>query len=331
MRITEQDVKNFAAQLRSEEKASATIEKYRREAAYFVAWLDGREAERAAAQDYKEALAQTRAPAGLNGAVAALNCLFDFLGLRSCRLKAVRIQRRMFRDEARELTEKEYRRLLSAAKGNERLLLVMETICANVEVPSISMRPTTPTQPEAPAEPETSTQSEQPAVPAPVYADVAPTAWYSEAAGYVSANGLMTGTTDGSFAPDAPMTRAMLWTVLGRLDGADVEGTGNDWYASAQLWAAGKGISDGSNPGGSTTRQELVTMLWRYVNNPAASADLAAFSDGLEVPDWATPAMQWAVSAGILEGSGGQLKPGGTATRAEVAVILMRFCENTAK
>lgn len=130
MRITEQDVKNFAAQLRSEEKASATIEKYRREAAYFVAWLDGREAERAAAQDYKEALAQTRAPAGLNGAVAALNCLFDFLGLRSCRLKAVRIQRRMFRDEARELTEKEYRRLLSAARGNERLLLVMETICA---------------------------------------------------------------------------------------------------------------------------------------------------------------------------------------------------------
>lgn len=130
MRITEQDVKNFAAQLRSEEKAPATIEKYRREAAYFVAWLNGREAERAVAQDYKEALAQTRAPAGLNGAVAALNCLFDFLGLSECRMKAVRVQRRMFRDEARELTEKEYRRLLSAAKENERLLLVMETICA---------------------------------------------------------------------------------------------------------------------------------------------------------------------------------------------------------
>ena len=132
MRITEQDVKNFAAQLRSEEKASATIEKYRREAAYFVAWLDGREAERAAAQDYKEALAQTRAPAGLNGAVAALNCLFDFLGLSGCRLRAMKLQRRIFRDEDRELTQSEYRRLLAAARsrGSERLLLVMETICS---------------------------------------------------------------------------------------------------------------------------------------------------------------------------------------------------------
>lgn len=193
--------------------------------------------------------------------------------------------------------------------------------------------PVTPAEPEPeqPAEPETPAQPEQPAVPAPVYADVAPDAWYCNAVQFVSANGFMTGTTETEFSPAAPMTRAMLWTVLGRLDGADVEGTGNNWYASAQLWAAGRGVSDGSNPGGSITRQELVTMLWRYVDNPAASADLAAFSDGPEVPDWASPAMQWAVSAGILEGSGGQLKPGGTATRAEVAVILMRFCENTAK
>ena len=73
-----------------------------------------------------------RTAAGVNGAVAALNGLFGFLGMPECRLKAVRVQRKIFRDEARELTEKEYRRLLAAAKGrkNERLLLVMEAICA---------------------------------------------------------------------------------------------------------------------------------------------------------------------------------------------------------
>ena len=71
-----------------------------------------------------------RTPAGVNGAIAALNCLFSFWGLPECRMRSVKIQRRIFRDEERELTEKEYRRLLTAAKGNRRLLLVMETICA---------------------------------------------------------------------------------------------------------------------------------------------------------------------------------------------------------
>lgn len=163
------------------------------------------------------------------------------------------------------------------------------------------------------------------------YTDVAPDAWYCNAVQFVSENGLMTGTTGTEFSPDAPMTRAMLWTVLGRLDGADVSGTGNNWYASAQIWVAGKGISDGFNPGGSITREQLVTMLWRYVDNPVASADLTAFADGGKVSDWAAPAMQWAVSSGIIRGSGNALNPGGTATRAEVAVILMRFCENIAK
>ena len=100
--------------------------------AAFAAWLNGGTLDKAAARAYKDRLAEVRSPSGVNGAVAALNCLFDFLGVPECRLKAVKVQRRLFRDEARELTQGEYRRLLSAARGrrNERLLLVMEAICA---------------------------------------------------------------------------------------------------------------------------------------------------------------------------------------------------------
>ena len=132
MQITEKDIQRFARRLRQEEKSGATIEKYCREAVRFALWLDGREAGRDLALCYKEALVQDRAPAGVNGAVAALNFLFSFLGLEGCRLKAVKVQRPVFRDEARELSREEYRRLLDAARGrnNRRLLLVMEAICA---------------------------------------------------------------------------------------------------------------------------------------------------------------------------------------------------------
>ena len=132
MTITEQEIRGFTARLRAGEKSPATIEKYRREAVRFAHWLAGRAIEDAGIQDYKEELARTRTPAGVNGAVAALNCLFGFLGVPEHRLTSVKVQRRIFRDEARELTEKEYRRLLAAARArkNERLLLVMEAICA---------------------------------------------------------------------------------------------------------------------------------------------------------------------------------------------------------
>lgn len=130
MKLSGKEIRAFAAHLEEEEKSAATIEKYCREAWRFLDWLKSRELSKAAARSYRERLTESRAPAGANGAIAALNSLFSFMGLRSCRLKAVRVQRRVFRDETRELTEKEYRRLLSAARGNERLLLVMETICA---------------------------------------------------------------------------------------------------------------------------------------------------------------------------------------------------------
>lgn len=132
MRINETALEHFSARLQAEERSPATVEKYCREAVRFSAWLDGRSADPALALAYKAELTESRTPAGVNGAVAALNRLFDILGLTECRLKSVKVQRRIFRDEEKELTEKEYRRLLSAARTrkNERLLLVMESICA---------------------------------------------------------------------------------------------------------------------------------------------------------------------------------------------------------
>lgn len=189
--------------------------------------------------------------------------------------------------------------------------------------------PEKPTEPETPAVPETPIQPQEPVVSVPVYDDVTSDAWYHEAAAYVASKGIMTGTSENNFSPDAQMTRAMIWTVLGRMDGADVSSASGAWYAGAQAWSVEKGISDGANPNGSITRQELVTMLWRYTGSPAAAADLTGFADSANVADWAVGAMEWAVSSGIIQGSGNVLNPGSTATRAEAAAILMRFCEST--
>ena len=132
MRLTDETVRAFAAGLAAGERMPATIEKYAREALQFSRWLAGREPDRALARAYKRELAGTRSPAGVNGAVAALNSLFSFLGLPEYRMRSMKIQRRIFRDEDRELSQTEYRRLLAAAKERrkERLLLVMETICS---------------------------------------------------------------------------------------------------------------------------------------------------------------------------------------------------------
>ncbi len=132
MYITREDVTRFTAHLAEEEKSAATIEKYRREALRFLTWLDGRAVSQELACAYRQTLEEVRTPAGVNGAAAALNRLFGFLHLYGCRLRPVKLQRQIFRDETRELTQSEYRRLLAAARnrGSERLLLVMETICS---------------------------------------------------------------------------------------------------------------------------------------------------------------------------------------------------------
>ena len=130
--ISEKEIGRFVSYLREEERSEATVEKYRREVARFASWLENREVTKEAAVAYKSRLSGVRTAAGVNGAVTALNCFFGFMGWQDCRLKAAKMQRRIFREEAKELTAAEYRRLLAAAKGrqNQRLLLVMEAICS---------------------------------------------------------------------------------------------------------------------------------------------------------------------------------------------------------
>ena len=158
------------------------------------------------------------------------------------------------------------------------------------------------------------------------FVDVASSAWYADAVQYVTDKGLMNGTGNNKFSPSASTTRGMLMTVLARYAGADTTG-GATWYEKGMNWAKAKGVSDGTNPTVNITREQLVTMLYRYAGSPKADGKLDSFSDAASVSSYAVNAMQWAVANGIVNGSNGKLNPQNNATRAEVAAILMRFCE----
>ncbi|HIX32267.1 MAG TPA: S-layer homology domain-containing protein [Firmicutes bacterium] len=179
------------------------------------------------------------------------------------------------------------------------------------------------------------------------FTDAAADAWYYDAVDYVYQNGLMTGTSATTFAPDGTMTRAMLVTILHRQAGVpqvnyalpfdDVaEGA---WYTEAVRWAASEGIVTGTSatsfaPGDPITREQLATMLYRYAQTMGCDVSIGedtnilSYADAFDVSEWAVPAMQWACGAGIVNGvGGGSLDPGGSATRAQTAAMLMRFCE----
>lgn len=158
------------------------------------------------------------------------------------------------------------------------------------------------------------------------FTDVAPGAWYYDAVAYVSENGLMNGVDTGIFDPDGSLTRAMVWTILARIEGADTEG-GETWYAKARDWAMETGVSDGTDAMGAITREQLVTMLWRSRGEPVVDFLLTA-RDTDSISSWAYEAMRWAVSEGIIEGDeNGFISPAATATRAQAAAIIMRFIE----
>ena len=158
------------------------------------------------------------------------------------------------------------------------------------------------------------------------FSDVAKSDWFADAVKYVADKGLMSGTGSDKFAPSATTTRAMLMTVLARYAGEDTTG-GATWYEKGMEWAKAKGVSDGTNPNANITREQLVTMMYRYAGSPKADGKLDSFSDAASVSTYAADAMQWAVANGIVNGSNGKLNPQNNATRAEVAAILMRFCE----
>lgn len=174
------------------------------------------------------------------------------------------------------------------------------------------------------------------------FTDVAPGAWYYDAVSYVYANGLMDGTSATTFAPDANMTRAMLVTILWRMEGEPVvnyllpftDVDDGAWYAEAVRWAASEGIVTGVSetsfaPNAEITREQLAAILYRYTGEPATAANLAGYADGASVSAYAVDAMSWCVEHGIITGTTATtLEPQGTATRAQAAAMLMRFAEN---
>jgi hypothetical protein len=148
-------------------------------------------------------------------------------------------------------------------------------------------------------------------------------AWAADAIAFVSSRELFNGTFTNIFTPNAPTTRAQLMTVLSRLDGNDPA-----TLSQGITWAMSKGLSDGTNPNGTISRQQLAVMLYRYAGQPTSSGSLSAYSDSENVADYANAALTWAVENGIVTGTGdGKLNPTGVATRAEVATVIARYVE----
>ena len=173
-----------------------------------------------------------------------------------------------------------------------------------------------------------------------IFIDVAPNAWYKDAVQYAYAGGLMTGVSDTEFAPEATTTRAMIVSILARLEGvesaqaagfADVDD--NDWYATAVNWAASVGVVNGYEdntfqPNTAITREQLAAILMNYAaykgEDVSNRADLTSYTD--QPSTWAKETMSWAVAEGLITGvTADTLQPQGAATRAQVAAILQRF------
>lgn len=185
------------------------------------------------------------------------------------------------------------------------------------------------------------------------FSDVAESAWYYSAVEFAYENSLFAGATDITFAPNAPMTRAMLVAVLWRMDGRPVAGgvgtafadvPDGQYYTEAVRWASENGIVAGVSetrfqPNGNITREQIAAIIYRYARfqgrDTSASADLSVFPDSSSVSDYAKTAISWANASGLISGikeSDGtvRLSPKGSATRAQVASILMRYLQNVA-
>lgn len=177
------------------------------------------------------------------------------------------------------------------------------------------------------------------------FTDVSTSDWFYDDVAFVYENGLFSGTDSRSFSPNASMTRAMLVTVLYRLEGEPTV-TGRSsftdvrsgaYYEKAVIWAAANGIVTGTDstsfsPDAKVTREQLAAILYRYAQyrklDTDASAKLNSFTDADSVSAYASEALGWAVSEGLINGASGKLMPKGDATRAQVAAILHRFVKN---
>ncbi len=179
------------------------------------------------------------------------------------------------------------------------------------------------------------------------FSDVNASDWYAEAVRWALDNGVMNGVGNGKFNPNGDTSRAMIVTMLWRMEGSpayvgasefsDVENA--DWYGQAVRWASAEGIVEGYtqngskvfNPNGAVTREQLAAILYRYAQFKKADVsvgedtNILSYDDAFSVSGWATSAMQWAVGSGIINGIGSELVPAGNASRAQVATMLMRY------
>ncbi len=199
-------------------------------------------------------------------------------------------------------------------------------------------KPEEPTPP-TPPNPPIFIPPDPPVVELP-FTDVSESSWYYEAVKFMYEQGLMAGTGETTFSPNTATTRGMIAAILYRLEGnpetdASMSFTDIDpgeYYSEAIAWAAEQGIVAGYSetlfgPDDPVTREQLVSMLYRYAGSPKTTENLEAFTDSKKASKYAKPALCWAVETGILSGKGnGILDPQGKATRAEVASVLMRYC-----
>ena len=185
--------------------------------------------------------------------------------------------------------------------------------------------------------------------PSAQFTDFDPDAWYHQYVDYAVANGLMKGMSPTTFEPGTATTRAMIVTMLWRLEGEPVVNATNPfddvkdgvWYTDAIIWAADNGIVEGYGNGkfGPTddiTREQLATIMYRYAKykgyDVSEAADLSKYTDADEISSWALDAIKWANAEGLVNGrSETTIVPQGKANRAETAAIFMRFIENVAK
>ena len=180
------------------------------------------------------------------------------------------------------------------------------------------------------------------------FTDVSDDSWAYSSVAYAYMNKLFEGTSGTTFSPETTMTRGMLVTVLWRLDGspaaadAGFSDLSQQWYKAAVGWAAANGIVDGYGngkfgPEDAVTREQTAAILWRYAKykgrdvSVGEDTNLLSYGDASDISEYAVPAFQWACGAGIIEGSGGKLTPADTATRAQVAAVLRRFCRSAAE
>ena len=158
-----------------------------------------------------------------------------------------------------------------------------------------------------------------------VFTDVPETFWAYDEIMWAQENGYVNGVTATTFSPNATISRQQIWMILARISGYDPAD-----MAAARAWSISSGISDGTNPGGAVTRQQLAALLYRFAESQGHDvtqrADLSAYPDAGSVSDYAVEPLQWAVAEGIVSGTtAGTLNPQGTATRAQFAVMLYRF------